>query len=441
MGDADPLADIGSVDWESRDHAYGSAEDVPNGLRRLLSQDKQVREETMYELYSNIYHQGTRYTASVAAIPFLYKLVDDPNTPERENIIELLVMLALGMNAPDEPLGADVARWLKTEAEVRHPEYATQNKQRWADLIAAATNEKERRNREFRASLEPDETPSWQFAQFECYHEVQRGLASMHVCLDDPSAVVRAQAAYALAWFPKELQTTREKLLGLLRREEDDAVRATAVVSLAVVQSMAETDSNQDLIRSIEEEYSSDHTTEIVRWACSLALLKLRAYNSQHVSLLTRKLADDTYLDEYESKNLKDTAFPFGDCVGSGLALLAAVELGALRGSEHPDVVRAIIAPLSEPHFGRLLTLPETALMMVFDGVKPKTRPLFEDMTPLQQEVMVAIANVKESGWRFGNFLMALQEWNLPSTQAEMLEFVNKDANPELSGRSFCSVI
>jgi HEAT repeat protein len=428
MGDTNPLAGIEFVDWENLQHAYGSAEDVPDCLRRLLSPDKDVREDTLDELYSNIYHQDTRYTASVAAIPFLYRLLDDPKTPDRDNIIELLVMLAVGINTPDEPLGADIVEWLKTEAEMRQPGYLAKRKQRLAEWAAAAAGEKERNSRGFQASDEPEETPSWYFAPFDCYREVQRGLNSMYVCLNDTSPLVRAKAAFALAWFPQELETIHERLLRLLERDGDDAVRATAIISLAVVQCMSETNPNQQLIQRLENEFSSGKAAEIVRWACSLALLKLGTFNKEHTSLLTRKLVDETYLDEYESANLKDTAFPFGDCVGSGITLLAAVEFGALKGSDHPDVVRAILVPLSELYFGIELVLPTTALMMVFDGVKPKTSPAFESPTPLQKEVVIAFANVKESGWQLGNLGMILEEWKLPDTQAEMLRYFNYSA-------------
>lgn len=90
------LGGLDEVDWGSLTHAYGSAEDVPGLLRDLLSHDEGVREEALYELFGNIYHQGSRYEASAYAVPFLLEMLDDPATPDRVRILELLSGLAVG---------------------------------------------------------------------------------------------------------------------------------------------------------------------------------------------------------------------------------------------------------------------------------------------------------------------------------------------------------
>lgn len=72
------LEDLDGVDWASLEHAYGEAADVPDLLRALLSTDSEVREEAVYELFGNIWHQGTVYPASAAAVPFLYELLTAP---------------------------------------------------------------------------------------------------------------------------------------------------------------------------------------------------------------------------------------------------------------------------------------------------------------------------------------------------------------------------
>ena len=45
-------------------HAYGPAEDVPNQLRALISHDEKQRDEALYALHGNIWHQGTIYEAT-----------------------------------------------------------------------------------------------------------------------------------------------------------------------------------------------------------------------------------------------------------------------------------------------------------------------------------------------------------------------------------------
>lgn len=90
------LAGLDTVDWASLPHAYGAAADVPGLLRSLGSPDPKVREATVYELFGNIWHQGTVYPATAAAIPFLYELLAAPAVQDRSAIAHLLACIADG---------------------------------------------------------------------------------------------------------------------------------------------------------------------------------------------------------------------------------------------------------------------------------------------------------------------------------------------------------
>src|SRR5262245_26322947 len=59
MGDRDVLAGLDEIHWAGLEHAYGSAEDVPGLLRALRSASPEERERAAYELYGNIFHQGS----------------------------------------------------------------------------------------------------------------------------------------------------------------------------------------------------------------------------------------------------------------------------------------------------------------------------------------------------------------------------------------------
>jgi len=48
------LAGIDDIHWHDLRHAYGPADDVPNLLRLLLSDDESVRDDAWQELYSNV---------------------------------------------------------------------------------------------------------------------------------------------------------------------------------------------------------------------------------------------------------------------------------------------------------------------------------------------------------------------------------------------------
>lgn len=91
------LDGLENVDWGSLTHAYGEATDVPPLLRSLLSSDAKERERAVDDLFGNIWHQGTVYPATAAAVPFLYELLTAPEVPSKTDIAQLLACIADGV--------------------------------------------------------------------------------------------------------------------------------------------------------------------------------------------------------------------------------------------------------------------------------------------------------------------------------------------------------
>jgi hypothetical protein len=87
----DPFAglDFEAVDWAGLTHAYGSAEDVPALIRSLVSPDADERSEALDGLFGSICHQGTVYSASAPAIPFLARAA--VVAPDQRALIGLLM--------------------------------------------------------------------------------------------------------------------------------------------------------------------------------------------------------------------------------------------------------------------------------------------------------------------------------------------------------------
>ena len=63
------------VDWKKLVHAYGSAGNIPSLLEQLSSfpDESSYGLEPWYSLWSSLYHQGTIYSASIAAVPEIVK--------------------------------------------------------------------------------------------------------------------------------------------------------------------------------------------------------------------------------------------------------------------------------------------------------------------------------------------------------------------------------
>lgn len=90
------LEGLDAIDWASLTHAHGEATNVPRLLRSLLSDDREVRMQAFAELLGDIWYQGTVFSASAAAVPFLYELLADPNVQDKEDIVALLAEIATG---------------------------------------------------------------------------------------------------------------------------------------------------------------------------------------------------------------------------------------------------------------------------------------------------------------------------------------------------------
>ena len=87
------LDNLDTVPWAELTHAYGEAEDVPELVRALGAPDSDRAQEAFEKLNSSLFHQGTVYPASAAAIPFLVELAcSAPH--HRAELVTMVGMLA-----------------------------------------------------------------------------------------------------------------------------------------------------------------------------------------------------------------------------------------------------------------------------------------------------------------------------------------------------------
>jgi hypothetical protein len=100
------LDGLDAVDWASLSHAYGPAADVPIDLRRLASADPEARREALWQLQGTIYHQGTLYDATPAAIGFLVRIATHPAYPDRCEVLAFLREIAQSTDVTEDQVRA-----------------------------------------------------------------------------------------------------------------------------------------------------------------------------------------------------------------------------------------------------------------------------------------------------------------------------------------------
>ncbi|MGF1425816.1 HEAT repeat domain-containing protein [Kitasatospora sp. LaBMicrA B282] len=59
----------------------------------MASEDPEVRRRALRDFVGAVHHQGDVYPCTLASLPFLFALADDPGTPERAGIVRLVVSI------------------------------------------------------------------------------------------------------------------------------------------------------------------------------------------------------------------------------------------------------------------------------------------------------------------------------------------------------------
>ncbi|MBO3741823.1 hypothetical protein [Actinoplanes flavus] len=215
----DGLDDVG---WDRLHHAYGAADDVPDMLRALRHPDPDVRGDALDGLHATVLHQGTRFQASQAVVPFLVALIDDPATPGRGELLRLLTGITIG-DRRDDRLPFDPAATELTAA---------------GRLDGVDTADLARR---FHQEQDADDFSDEEFelmnllaARWEddCYHRAAAFQDVVVSWIGDPDDTVAARAAALAAWFPVDAATVQAWLAVDAGREQP---RASANLALAHV--------------------------------------------------------------------------------------------------------------------------------------------------------------------------------------------------------------
>lgn len=184
------LETLDDVPWAGLSHAYGSAADVPDQIRTLLSDDPEAVRGVLFTFTCNIYHQGTRYPATIAAIPFLIELLPHVSGETQAGLLDLLAHLALA--APDHPLTCQYVM------QLARPEVTIDAERHLFDPI----------NR-------------------DCYGEVAAGFPT-YVDLLEASPLAGVAASRLLAFLPQHAFVAGAALLAIAQNERRDPLLRTS---------------------------------------------------------------------------------------------------------------------------------------------------------------------------------------------------------------------
>ncbi len=178
------------VEWSKLEDATGDASRVGDWIETLASPRAPSRVEAIGRLWAHLCNQGTVSEASLAAVPYLFAQLLRRGMRDRDEIICLLVGIAVG----------DHSHFLDGSAapHKRAPKRAKKAK-----------------------SIEG-----------RCYDAVLANLKVFRDLVGDGDAKVRAAAAFALAWFPDDKGVGAARLMARSTVERDEAAEASMAITL-----------------------------------------------------------------------------------------------------------------------------------------------------------------------------------------------------------------
>ncbi len=207
------LEGLDQINWGRLTHAYGSAEDVPTFIRALRSPDASDRKDARHGHYYTIFHQGWRYRASAPAVPFLFEVLEAPDTQDKVELIDVLTHLAVGYPEHHLPFGYDYS---EDEGELRPQEDF--------DRIRAADPDDN--------DWEPDTQPLW---RIDAHQAVLRGVGTFQRLTQDSDQQLREAAVKALAWFPEAAAESVLLVRQIAYRSPEAEELANAIICLGIL--------------------------------------------------------------------------------------------------------------------------------------------------------------------------------------------------------------
>jgi hypothetical protein len=359
------LQGLDTIHWADLGHAYGSAADVPALLRKLLDADPKVRSEVLRTLYSNVFHQGTRYPATSYVVPFLIEMCASPDVPDRGELLRYWGSLITGyFSVQQRPCWGDGER-VHDCGQVLIPE---PDDSFWGDYPATL---------------------------HRVYRESKKGHALLCHLLADEEPGVRVGAAWVLACLPTEGQASVPKLEARVPAETSGWVRA------AIAFALGELGASAPLRRTLAAD-----AFPAVRCMAACELARIEP-TEELIEPLLRFVSEP--IEGYE--NIPGAG---GKSTGD-----AAFSVSHLPPQVQRKAIPAICDRLDQARSFDTMPLANALLSAAFTR---RDEPLTE-LNDLQRQVLTRMVNTEEL-WSIGNLLWTFRAYGLPSDRAKCAQVV-----------------
>lgn len=429
-----PLDGLDDIDWAGLSHAYGSADDVPADLRALLSSSSEERSEALHtRLSSSIFHQGSRYPATAAAVPFLVALAADAGTPDRAEIVDFLAALSVGFPDSVLPRGVDIAAWRADLRELRAmtPERWERRLDAW---VAEASSDWERGKRsEWRKDRDPDAELRNTETELAVYDAVLAGVPVLRSLLESEDSGLRTWTAVLLGLFPEEAAASIPVLDARLEAETDAYPLSNVISALGML-------GHRPAMPRIRALLSADRP--VVRLAAATALVGFDEVDETVIGELTvasvranlghtddawRTIASSGSPEGATRVLRRADADPAGfdralETLGGGPVARTRVMVGAALTFAFGILDLADSSVYASAPFLDGIRVPDD---MEERSAGEEIEP-FEDLDDRQRAAVRALADLPPDAWDDAVVETMLQSWGVPDDPASLREYLGR---------------
>ena len=356
------LDGLNDIPWSELEHAYGTASDVPDLIRALVNPDPKVRSNTMWTLYGNVFHQGTRFPATPYVIPFVIELCGRPEVFNRLELLSFWGSLITGyFNIRERPV------WSDGEFV-----YGFDEPQK-LDLI------------------EP-----YSVALFDIYKNSLEGEELLYSLINEGEPGVRAGAAWVLACLPTIADRSTDVLRTRVRLENSGSVRA------AIAFALGELGDNETLKTLLVNDDS-----EAVQCMAACELARIAPDHPSLIRFLMRFIED-------RIEGYANVPGAGGDSTGD-----AAFAVTYLPKETRVKAVPEICVRLETARSFAVMPFASALLSAAFD---PVSSPV-QQLTQLQRQVLISMIQCQEL-WTIGNLHFEFKTYGIPFDRKECADLV-----------------
>jgi tetratricopeptide (TPR) repeat protein len=361
------LEGLDHVAWNEVETAYGEASDVPNMIRAMASDDAGERREAIDAAFGNIFHQGTRYTATPRAIPFLIEIASQ-SANLRAELLSLVTHCVAGYFGPTVgPRHASGSIW----------GFIPEPMSRYGETV------------EILEACEIAAEPAVPLA--------------LGLVANDDAPAVRGEALRVLAALRRfaDRYEVVPRLRDRFAQEKDAAVRALVAFALGHLLPMKD---------PTLETIFRDDADDLVCLLAAMTAARRGEATDEMAKALVAWMPDEELGERYgELPGVEDLASDIG-------IILEDVGPAALR-----DALPALVASLANVDDFGAVGLLGAALAATFGA--DKAPDVASSLAAPQRELLVTLVK-NHVFWTIGNATMLLGDRGLPGMRDRMAEFL-----------------